>query len=220
MFLSKYFTSPVLQFDSILAIINYHSYKMLIEPASKVSVPFAVVKLILSNAPLSEALPPTKMVLASFPVPNTPMAFQSLPLNFTNINDPNREDAAVLLNEIAKPFERFEDPVAPPMLVEATPVYPVIKNEPDPILMRIVLVPLAETLFKLTVIRLTQLGIPVKLIAVPLVVACTVPRVNGCDNLAGVIDPSAGTVENVPVVAAVTLPFASTVMNGIAVTLP
>jgi hypothetical protein len=40
------------------------------------------------------------------------------------------------------------------------------------------------------------------------------------DSFANVIDPSAGVEENVPVVAEVILPFASTVMNGIAVTLP
>jgi hypothetical protein len=60
----------------------------------------------------------------------------------------------------------------------------------------------------------------VKSIAVPLVVVTAVAEVNGCDNLAGVIDPSAGVDENVPVVAEVILPFASTVMNGMAVTLP
>ena len=60
----------------------------------------------------------------------------------------------------------------------------------------------------------------VKSMAVPLVVATAVPLVNGCDSFAGVIDPSAGVDENVPVVADVILPFASTVRNGIAVTLP
>jgi len=40
------------------------------------------------------------------------------------------------------------------------------------------------------------------------------------ESLAKVIDPSAGVDENVPVVADVILPYASTVMNGIAVTLP
>jgi hypothetical protein len=39
------------------------------------------------------------------------------------------------------------------------------------------------------------------------------------DNFANVIDPSAGIVENVPVVADVILHFASIVMNGIAVAL-
>jgi hypothetical protein len=61
---------------------------------------------------------------------------------------------------------------------------------------------------------------PVKSIAVPLVEFTEVPLVNGWDSLAGVIDPSAGVDEKVPVVADVILPFASTVMNGIAVTLP
>jgi hypothetical protein len=72
----------------------------------------------------------------------------------------------------------------------------------------------------ITVIRFTQLGIPVKSIAVPLVEATAVPLVNGCDSLAGVIDPSAGVDEKVPVVADVIIPFALTVKNGIAVTLP
>jgi hypothetical protein len=72
----------------------------------------------------------------------------------------------------------------------------------------------------MTVILFAQLGIPVKSIAVPLVDATEVPLVSGCDNLAGVIEPSAGVDEKVPVVAEVILPFASTVMNGIAVTLP
>ena len=76
------------------------------------------------------------------------------------------------------------------------------------------------TALNITVIILAQLGIPVKLTAVPLVVTTAVPMVNGCDSLAGVTDPSAGVDEKVPVVALVTLPFASTVMNGIAETLP
>jgi hypothetical protein len=82
------------------------------------------------------------------------------------------------------------------------------------------LVPLILTPLNTTVTLFTQLGILVKSIAVPLVEATAVARVNGCDNLAGVIDPSAGVVEKVPVVADVILPFASTVMNGIAETLP
>jgi hypothetical protein len=76
------------------------------------------------------------------------------------------------------------------------------------------------TALNITVIRQTQLGILVKSIAVPLVVVTAVAEVNGCDNLAGVIDPSAGVVEKVPVVADVIIPFALTVKNGIAVTLP
>jgi hypothetical protein len=80
--------------------------------------------------------------------------------------------------------------------------------------------PFELTPLNITVILFAQLGMPVKSIAVPLVDATAVARVNGCDNLAGVIDPSAGVDENVPVVAEVILPFASTVMNGIAVTLP
>ena len=47
----KYLISPVMQFDSILAIINYPSYMMLIEPPSNVSVPLAIVRRILSSAP-------------------------------------------------------------------------------------------------------------------------------------------------------------------------
>jgi hypothetical protein len=60
----------------------------------------------------------------------------------------------------------------------------------------------------------------VKSIAVPLVEFTAVSLVNGCDSFAGVIDPSAGIVENVPVVAAVIIPFALIVRNGIAETLP
>jgi hypothetical protein len=80
--------------------------------------------------------------------------------------------------------------------------------------------PFVLTPLNITVTLFTQLGILVKSIAVPLVDATAVPLVNGCDNLAGVIDPSAGVVENVPVVADVILPFVSIVRNGISVMLP
>ena len=56
---------------------------------------------------------------------------------------------------------------------------------------------------KETVTSFTQLGIPVKSIAVPLVDATAVPRVSGCDSLAGVTIPLASVV--------VTFPLASTV---------
>ena len=56
-FSSKYLISPVVQFDSILAIINYPSYMILTEPASKVSVPFTVVMRTRSNVPPKVTLP-------------------------------------------------------------------------------------------------------------------------------------------------------------------
>ena len=49
-FSSKYLTSPVVQFDSILPIINYPSYMMLTVPASKVLRVVAVI-LTLSRTP-------------------------------------------------------------------------------------------------------------------------------------------------------------------------
>jgi hypothetical protein len=81
-------------------------------------------------------------------------------------------------------------------------------------------VPEFETFANIISIRFTQLGMPVKSIAVPLVEFTEVPLVNGWDSLAGVIDPSAGVDEKVPVVAAVIIPFALTVRNGISETLP
>ena len=58
LFSSKYFTSPVVQFDSILAIIDYPSYMMLIEPASKVSLPLVVVMRTRSSNPDNVTDPP------------------------------------------------------------------------------------------------------------------------------------------------------------------
>ena len=63
-----------------------------------------------------------------------------------------------------------------------------------------------DTPSNITVILFTQLGMPVKLTAVPLVEATAVPLVNGCDNLAGVIEPSAGVVEIVVQLGAVDAP--------------
>ena len=104
--------------------------------------------------------------------------------------------------------------------VNAPDAYPVLDMLPDPIRISNGLTPVVLTALNITVTRLAQLGIPVKSMAVPLVETVAVPMVNGCDSLAGVIDPSAGVDENVPLVADVILPFASTVKNGIADALP
>jgi len=70
----------------------------------------------------------------------------------------------------------------------ALPKYPELSIDPDPILISYGLVPVVLTPLNITVTLFTQLGIPVKSIAVPLVEATAVAEVNGCDNLAGVID--------------------------------
>ena len=61
-FWSKYFTSPVTQFDSILVIINYYSYKMLTEPLSKVSALTVVIR-IRSKTPDSVTPPPPEFAV-------------------------------------------------------------------------------------------------------------------------------------------------------------
>ena len=53
------FTSPVVQFDSILAIINYPSYMMLTDPPSKVSVPLPLLILTLSKVAGNSFAPAT-----------------------------------------------------------------------------------------------------------------------------------------------------------------
>lgn len=77
--------------------------------------------------------------------------------------------------------------------------------------------PLVLMFLKITEIEFAQLGIDVKSTAVPVAVTA-VPAVNGCDNFAGVIDPSDGSEENVPMLE--TLPFASTTTCGMAFDVP
>jgi len=69
------------------------------------------------------------------------------------------------------------------------------------------------TALSITVILFAQLGMLVKSIAVPDVLATAVPNVSGCDNFAGVIDASA--IVKLEVETVVTLPLASTESVGI-----
>jgi hypothetical protein len=80
--------------------------------------------------------------------------------------------------------------------------------------------PFELTLYKITEIRLGQLGMPVKSTAVPEVVAWDVPNVRGCESFAGVMEPSAGVVEMALVDTVVTRPFASSVSVTAAVLVP
>jgi len=60
-----------MQFDSILAIMDYPSYIMLIDPASNVSVPLTVVIRTRSRVPPSAILPPPVAEYESFVKPIT-----------------------------------------------------------------------------------------------------------------------------------------------------
>ena len=65
----------VIPVDPLIVVVMAvpYSYKMLIEPASKVSTPVSVVNLIRSKAPLSVTLPAQIVCLAPFAVEPTPL---------------------------------------------------------------------------------------------------------------------------------------------------
>jgi len=71
----------------------------------------------------------------------------------------------------------FECAVLLVLPVHVQPLYPVVKAEPDPICTIGILVPFVLTPLNITVILFTQLGIPVKSIEVPDVLATAVPLV-------------------------------------------
>ena len=120
---------------------------MLMEPASKVSVPFTVVRRMRSIAPESATDPPVCAVLASLEAPTTPEQTQALVLELSkeNVIDPCRTLAAALSTPIRNPpvpVEAFVDVVT---IVELVPKYPEFCTDPEPICSKRPLVPLVET---------------------------------------------------------------------------
>jgi len=101
------------------------------------------------------------------------------------------------------------------------PRYPEVSTPSESPIWRITSdVPFVLTPLSITVTILAQFGIPVKSIAVPLVVFWAVPSVGGWDSFAGVTDPSAGVELMALVETVVTRPLASSVRVTAAVLVP
>lgn len=150
---------------------------MLIEPASKVSVPLTVVMRTLSSVPPS-AISPQDIADVSARPKNTPCATHVLDVRFEIIMLPFVVVAADMLLPQEKPDVVVAAPTAP--LVVIAPVieeYPDVATEPPPICICKEDVPFVLTPLNITVTRFTQDGIPVKSMLVPDVEATAVPEV-------------------------------------------
>jgi hypothetical protein len=148
---------------------------MLIEPASKVSVPFTVVMRIRSKTPLKE-MPPEEIEPCAFVASEiAPIPVHIFADTRQRVYIPEYVAEAVNVFLTIKPV--VEDTVAidVPLKAEAVELYPVVTNELLPTCIIGELIPEVETPLNITVILLTQLGIPVKSMFVPDVEATAVP---------------------------------------------
>jgi hypothetical protein len=151
---------------------------MLIEPASKVSVPFTVVMRTRSRVALRTIFP--AIVIAAPRVVRLPEQIHVLALIKVKTIVPEYESAAELAYAKRKPVA-LDAPLVVLFVVLIRPeiaVYPEVTMPPDvPNLVSIMLVPLVETPLNITVIRFTPAGIDVKSMLVPDVLATAVPEV-------------------------------------------
>ena len=146
------------------------------EPASKVSVPPTVVRRMRSRVPPKVVLvPPPAFMVALLVVPLVVEKTQLFEEIFVKTACPEVASAAVPTR--ASNRNPVDGDTLFVLLLHVCPVYPDVKAEPDPICSCGGLVPFVLTPFNITVIRFTQLGIPVKSMLVPLVVATAVPEV-------------------------------------------
>ena len=148
---------------------------MLIEPASKVSVPLTVVMFTRSRTPDNDTDPPTVLV-AVLLIPITPKQDQTFPVTLFIIKFPLRlfEATSYAARFIKNPLVEFEV-VTPAAIAEEDAVYPDEVTDPDPICTNTELVPLVDTPLNTTVTRFAQDGTPVNNIDVPEVEFCAVP---------------------------------------------
>jgi hypothetical protein len=153
---------------------------MLIEPASKVSVPLTVVMRTVVRASDSVFVPEILFIVDASETPNIPDITQIFPLTFVKIKCPVYVEAATLFPAESNPTLNVPVPTDPPETdLKPIPVYPDVSTELPPNLNLSGLVPLVDTALNITVIRFTQDGIEVKSTDVPLVDATAVPEVNG-----------------------------------------
>jgi hypothetical protein len=157
-----------------------YSYKMLIVPASKVSVPLTVVMRTRSRTPDSDLEPPTVNPAVPPVSPKTAEQTQLFEFMFVSTKEP-KMTAAALPERIVKPVVYA---VAPGDAFTVVPMhkYPVALTEPSPIWSIGDEVPFVLTPLSITVIRFTHDGIPVKstlvleaVTAVPETIGANVP---------------------------------------------
>lgn len=152
---------------------------MLIEPASKVSVPLTVVRRIRSSDPVNDLSPPTTDTFAFEANPRTPekvQIFDPIAVKTTLPESKRVPDHPVLNKRIPAP--RALPTVAVPLETkQLAPTYPLVSTLPAPICNCGKDVPLVLTPRTITVTRFTHDGMLVKSILVPLVDATAVPEV-------------------------------------------
>lgn len=115
------------------AFVMVYSYWMLIEPASKVSVPLTVVMTTRSSVPESVTAPIGKCVRTSPIFANMPVQVQILDPNNAKVAEPYKEADEVLI-------EPMSNPAVATLLFAAAEVedvrnielYPVVCVEPEP----------------------------------------------------------------------------------------
>jgi len=149
---------------------------MLIEPASKVSTPVVVVMRTLSSVEILPSPPPkTINVVVLFAVCEETHVE---PLKFTSVIIPECAAAAVLLKNTKPAVLLAPDELEALLKWFEVETYPVLIIPPLlPPCIKSGFVPLVLTPANITVIRLTQLGMLVKSMLVPLVDATAVPEV-------------------------------------------
>ena len=153
---------------------------MLIEPASKVSVPLTVVMRTRSRVLASVLTPDIDMLETSGASNNPPTQVQALDPKRVKTTEPEKVLAAAFEYIRIKPVVAVAPRVV--LLVVVTTVeiaeYPVVSApEEVPSCICGSEVPLVETPLNITVIRFTQDGMLVKSMLVPLVLATAVPEV-------------------------------------------
>lgn len=156
-------------------------------PASKLSTPVVVVSLTAVKALPNSMYPVVKIVVASSLLPiiaeQTHLFVAASTRVKTNVPDVN----AVAANPLSKSnpvlIAAADAPDVEPLIIEDVPAYP------DVAYVGVLLVPncavkfpdapFVDTAYNCNVIRFAQLGILIKLMLVPLVVAIAVPNTNG-----------------------------------------
>ena len=146
-------------------------------PKSNVGIPLAVVMRSMSSAPVSAMRPPPKKVkgVPALLEPNVWEEVQILLPSVASINVPESASACWVLL-IFSPSVLLAATADEGLNLVDVDTYPVVSTVPVPTRIRKSDAPVWLTLLNKTVIRVTQLGIPVKSIDVPLVEATAVPE--------------------------------------------
>ena len=146
---------------------------MLIDPASKVSVPLTVVMRTWVRVSDRVFDPELQKDLSAVVDPKHPKCVQELPPTRFNTDVPLYTAACSGPVPVSKnPAVELEDPKLEVTRTPDTPIYPDVSKPPaSPSLKSQLLVPLVLTPSNITVILFAQDGIPVKSMLVPLVLA-------------------------------------------------